>query len=169
MAENSSLMAASLLTSGFNQLSSGYSESRAAAAAAGSSKSAADLNTMLAGVSAEDAIARGEADVRRIKKSARRMIGSQRAAYAAQGLDPDAGSALDAQSDTAALSEVDVLTARNNAWREAWGFRVEAVESRRRGDFAALSGSARSRASILSGSLGFLSEGMKAEYYRRQP
>jgi hypothetical protein len=54
------------------------------------------------------------------------VIGTQRAEFAAQGVDVGSGSAVDVQKDTAYQGEIDALTLRTNAAREAWGYTVEA-------------------------------------------
>lgn len=54
------------------------------------------------------------------------LIGAERAGAAAHGVDANTGSALDIQSDSATLGELDALTIRNNAAREAYNYRVQA-------------------------------------------
>jgi len=53
------------------------------------------------------------------------MIGSQRAALAAQGADVNTGSPLDIQKDTAQAGEYDAATIRSNAAYEAYGYRLQ--------------------------------------------
>ena len=45
---------------------------------------------------------------------------------AGNGSDVNSGSAIDIVGDTAAASEIDALTIRNNAQREAYGDKVQA-------------------------------------------
>ncbi len=100
-----------------------------------------DYNARLAEQQAEDALARGrEAEgLQRLKT--RVTIGSQRARMAASGVDISAeGSAIDLVADTARLGELDALTIRNNAAREAWGYRTQATDYRMRGDIARTEG-----------------------------
>lgn len=52
------------------------------------------------------------------------LIGAQRATAAAHGVDVNSGSAVDVQSDAATLGELDALTIRNNAAREAYNYKV---------------------------------------------
>lgn len=97
-----------------------------------------DYNASINEIKATDAIARGREaeDIHRL--STRKLIGSQRAAFAASGVDigdPDS-TAVNVFADTAALSEQDALTIRANAAREAWGYRAAATESRSRGRIA---------------------------------
>lgn len=58
-------------------------------------------------------------------------IGMQRAQMAKNGIDIGSGSALNLQSDTAMIGELDALTVRNNALRQAINF------SRQGADFGA--------------------------------
>ena len=54
------------------------------------------------------------------------LIGTQRATLAAAGLDPNSGSPLDLQSDSASLGELDAQTIRHNAGLEAYGYQSQA-------------------------------------------
>ncbi|MDB5405404.1 MAG: hypothetical protein JWL84_316 [Rhodospirillales bacterium] len=54
------------------------------------------------------------------------MEGKVRAAAAANGLDPNQGTPVDLQSDTAKLGTLDALTIRNNAARTAYGYQIQA-------------------------------------------
>lgn len=67
----------------------------------------------------------------------RGLIGAQRAGYAAQGVELDEGTAKAVQTQSAGMGELDALTIRNNAAREAWGYRVGATNSRMGGKYAA--------------------------------
>jgi hypothetical protein len=142
-----------------------YEQSQALKAKASFDKNQADINAKVSLAAADDAIARGEADAAKVKRTARRITGAQRALLAAQGLNPDEGSGLDLQTDTAALSSADVATVRGNAWREAWGLRVQAANYTAGGQFAGEAGSRAARASILSGGLESVQYGIKAGYY----
>lgn len=53
------------------------------------------------------------------------IIGAQRAAYAAHGVDVNVGSPVDIYASTAELGELDALTIRNNAQREAYGYKIQ--------------------------------------------
>jgi hypothetical protein len=57
----------------------------------------------------------------------RGMLGTQRAALAANGIDPNSGTALALQDETVAFGETDAMTIRYNAAREAWGYGVNAT------------------------------------------
>lgn len=91
-----------------------------------SAATAAAYNADVARLQANDAIARGQEDVRRLRQQVAAMIGSQRATFSGQGVMVDTGTPLAVQVDTTEQSERDVITLRNNALREAWGYRTQA-------------------------------------------
>lgn len=115
-----------------------------------SSARTAEFNAQMEELRARDAERRGDEAANRHRLQVTRMISSQRAALAAQGVDVEAGSALDVQIDTAALGELDALTIRNNAMREAFGYRAQAIDSRRRGRLARAEGVSGAANTILT-------------------
>jgi hypothetical protein len=89
-----------------------------------------DFNAAALEGQATDAIARGKQTEGLFRKQLRGVIGSQRASFAAQGVEVSSGSAEQVQEDTAYQGELDALQIRTNAAREAWGFQVEATGER---------------------------------------
>lgn len=87
-------------------------------------------NATLADQQAADTIARGREAEMRQRTATKGLIGSQRAALAASGVDITSGSAADVQADSAYLGELDALMIRNNARREAYGYQVQATQDR---------------------------------------
>ncbi len=77
-----------------------------------------------------DAVERGREQEELFRKQLRGFIGSQRASYAAQGVEIGEGSPLEVQMDTARQGELDALTIRVSAAREAWGFQTAAQGER---------------------------------------
>lgn len=75
---------------------------------------------------ANDSIARGNIEADTYRQKVAGLIGTQRAAQAANGgvVDNDTNALL--QQDTAQFGELDALTISNNAAREAYGYRVQA-------------------------------------------
>lgn len=94
------------------------------------------INAELADRAAEDAVARGRETANRSQANTRQLRGAQRATLAAQGIDVGDGSAADLGLETEQLGELDVLTIANNAQREAFGFKVEAVNYRNQATLA---------------------------------
>lgn len=108
----------------------GEAEQRAAESEAG----LLDYNADVAELQAKDAIERGAEEESRFRQTIRGTIGAQRAGIAAGNVDVGFGSSADVQADAAFLGELDALTIRNNAMREAWGYKVQAVDIRKRAE-----------------------------------
>ncbi len=104
--------------------------------AAESSAALADYNAAVADIQARDATQRGTEEESKFRQGVDVLIGSQRAGFAAAGVDVGFGSAVDVQADAALLGELDALTIRTNAAREAWGYKVEATDLRERARIA---------------------------------
>lgn len=131
-------------------LAGGVSQSRAINAMGDYQKSIFDTNARFSELRAEDAIKRGDKEAQNVQKQAKRLIGSQRATLAAQGIELDEGTALQIQEDTAELGAADAMTVRNNAWREAWGFRAQALDFRSQGKMAKLGARNRAASTLLN-------------------
>jgi hypothetical protein len=82
-------------------------------------------NSQIATWQAQDATQRGQIEEQRQRLATARLRGSQRAAMASNGIEVGSGSPLDVLMDTAQLGELDALTIRSNAEREAYGFRSQ--------------------------------------------
>lgn len=99
-----------------------------------------DLNAGSAEQQRADALARGREAENRSRADTRGLIGAQRAALGASGVDISSGSAAQVQADAAAQGELEALTLRNNARREAYGYQVEALNLRTRADLTRRAG-----------------------------
>lgn len=115
---------------------------------------------------ANDARARGAIAEEKTREATGQRLGTQTAALAAQGTDLS-GSPTDILTDTRKAGELDALTVRNNAAREAWGYEVQGSNA---GASAALSGSFQpsylgAGASLLSGASGLGDKWAKFQYY----
>lgn len=84
-------------------------------------------NAGLAGMQARDAIQRGEINASNQRIRTAQLIGTQRAAMAANGVALDEGSPLRVLDDTAFMGEKDALTILDNSNREAWAIRNQAT------------------------------------------
>ena len=120
--------------------------------AAGSVTRQADYEAQLYGTNAdladrqsEDAIARGHEAEMQQRGATRQLTGAQRAAYGAQGLDMSTGSPAQVIAGDEALGELDALTIRNNAMREAWGFKVQAANYRHQGTMTQMAAANQAR------------------------
>ncbi len=111
----------------------------------------AKVNAGISDRAASDAIARGSLEADQQRDYTQQVIGGQRAGFAANGVDVNTGSAGIVQNDTAALGELDALTIINNAAREAYGYRVQAMDQRQQGKLARYQGNMAAAGSILGG------------------
>lgn len=126
-------------------------------------KSLGQQNARFADLSATDALKRGETDAADAAGETERLIGSQRVALAANGIDPnDKGTASLLQQDAAAAGAREVLTIKNNAWREAWGYRVEALNATSKGEMANMYARQQAKDTLISGGIRALNQGSSA-------
>lgn len=115
-------------------------------------KRLAGFNAGVAEQQAQDALDRGREAQDQLRSGVRKLVGSQRAGFAAQGVSlADAGSASEVEADTYAMQQQDLERIRVNAAREAWGFRVQAENYRRGGQAQAQQGTAAAAGTILAG------------------
>lgn len=147
-------------------------------------RSVSSTNASILDAQANDAIARGDTaaaealragnvSASNIKKDAKKVSGSQRAALSAQGIDVSSGSASDVLSETQSqaeqdfnrtkyFSKLDAITIKNNAWREAWGFKTESANTLFSGNMARSVGDLRSSNTLLTGGLKAFAYGVDA-------
>jgi hypothetical protein len=108
-----------------------------------------NINAGFADVQAEDAVARGAEQEQRFRTQIKQQIGTARASYASQNVDVGVGTPVDVQASIAYMGELDALTIRNNAAREAWGYKVEAYNHRMQGTLDRYTGNVSSVSTIL--------------------
>lgn len=108
-----------MVAQGAGAVSSAYGSYTSAKA----SKAAAGYNAAVNDLKATDAITRGEQAVVQQRMQVSQLKGSQIASMAANGVALDGQSALDIFASTDALAAIDEATTRQNAQREAEGYR----------------------------------------------
>lgn len=108
-------------------------------------------NAAIADQQAVDAMRRGAIEEEEQRARVRAVLGAQRATMGANNVVSSSGSPLGLLADTAQFGELDALTIRNNAAREAYGYRVESMNARNRGQLARRQGSLGAASSILAG------------------
>lgn len=90
------------------------------------------FNAGVAEQQAADALILGREAEDQLRSGTRKLMGQQRAGFAAQGVslnDVDS-SAVDVEEDTIKQRDRDIERIRLNAAREAWGYRVQAMNYR---------------------------------------
>lgn len=143
-------------------------QGQAAKAAGKYNQQVAEMNAELSERRAQDALERGAQEEQRKRQEVARIMGAQTAAMAANGLDITFGSPLDTLIDTATLGELDALTIRTNAYREAYDFRVDAVNQRAGGTLERMKGDATAKGSYLEAA-GTILTGAGKYYEKRNP
>lgn len=159
------MMAGSMAGQSVSSFGTAYSQSEAMRSQGDYQARMAEANANLANIKALDADQRGNLAANRLDMQTTRMIGTQRAGLAAQGVDVDYGSAAAVQKDTATLGALDALTIRNNAWREAWGYKTQALNDSYSGKFAKMAADSDADNTLLTGGMKMASYGMQAGYY----
>lgn len=108
-----------------------YMSSQNAAAAAKKQQDynaqVADNNQVLADRAAKDALARGATADQQKANATNALLGRQRTAFAANGVDANSGSAVDLESDTASAGALDQLNISASSQREAAGYNQQSL------------------------------------------
>lgn len=125
-------------------------QGQAAAASARYNAKVADMNAQISERRARDALERGKLEEQKKRTQVQQVIGRQKAAMAANGVDVGFGSPLDVLVDTATLGEVDALTIRSNTAREAYDFKVQAANGRADANLSRMNASSASTAGFLN-------------------
>jgi hypothetical protein len=118
----------------------------------------AEINARVAESQARTELLAGQRREQASRLSTAQLKSSQRTALAANGVDLGEGSAVELQTSTDLMGEIDANTIHANAVRSAWGYRTQATNSTndaimRRGAAAGIS-PGMSAASSLLGSAG---------------
>lgn len=102
-------------------------------------------------IAAADAIQRGDIEEANARTRTRLLIASQRSKYAASGVELGTGTPLQVTADTAALGELDALTIKNNAQREAWGYVGQSADFARKSELIRLANRNNQGSTVLTG------------------
>jgi hypothetical protein len=148
-----------------------YSQSEAQKAQGDYQKQQSYLNASLADRQAQDAIERGRTEAGASKRRTNDMVASQKTAAAAQGLDVSTGSPQETMASTEALGAVETMNIKTNAWREAWGFKSQAINDRTSGDMAEISAAGAAKQTLIAGGMqaaGYGAQGVNAYQKRGQ-
>lgn len=164
MAANT-MMALASGTQAISSAGSAYAQSQATKAQAIYQKQQYQTNAELADLQSADALNRGAKNASNIEKSVKQTVGAQRVDAAAQGLDPNTDTAASLESGTETLGALDALEAKNNAWKESFGYQMQASNATGEGNMAQLAGNNASRNTLITGGLQFFSHAAEAGYY----
>lgn len=164
MSGTEGLLAASFASQGVSSIGQAYSSFQAYQIQNDYQKTVTELNNKISAFQSEDAIRRGEESVDLYEQQVNQVIGAQRAAFAAQGIEVDSGSAAVIQSDTKAIARQEVLKIRNNAYRESFGYKIQSVRENATGQFASIGANLSATNTLLTGGVSALSSGIAAVY-----
>ena len=163
------LMSASYGASAITSMGTAVNQATAAKTAADYARRTAEMNQKSAMVQADDAIRRGRRAAGEIRRQGAQAVSAARADAAGQGVIVDAGSSAALQADIEANVAVDALTIENNAYREAMGYKAQALDFEYRGKFANMGGRYESRNTLITGGLRSVGQAGMSYYYAKNP
>lgn len=126
----------------------------------------AGQNAIYAEQRAKDALERGQIEEERVRKEGTLVRKGQEARYGAANIDVGFGSPLDAIISSATQAELDALTIRSNAAREAEDYEKEAWNYRSGATLARMEGKAAKKAGVIGAFGSVLSGGAEIYKYR---
>lgn len=145
------LVIGSALLGGVVQTVGSIQQGNAAKAQADYAAGVAANNAVLAQRAAQDARDRGAVEEARKRQETRQLIGRQNAVLAGNGVLVNQDSALDLTADSAAFGELDALTVKSNAQREALGFETQGMNFQNEASLNRLRGANAQQAGIMGG------------------
>jgi len=145
---------------GISQVGETYAQYGALTAQDKYQKAQADIAQRRLNLQAVDALARGDEAAGIINRKTAMVRGAQRSGFAGQGVAPDSGSPGAVGAETQLFGTLDALTARNNAWREAWGLRSEALDVANESRMKSLEANTKRRSTIVTGGLNAVQSGL---------
>ena len=125
------LQSLSMLLSGVSGVTSAvgaFTGGRAQADAAAYQAAVARNNQTVAESNAAYALQAGKIAEQAQRQKTAQLVGAQRAQMAASGVDISSGTPLNLQQSQQQVGELDALTIRNNAMRQAYGYQVQASD-----------------------------------------
>ena len=115
----------------------------------------ANNNAQIQRHNAELATQAGGEEARQIALRGAAMVGAERAAAGASGIDPNSGSTLDVQSAQSMQTSLDEVTTRSNAALKAYGYNVAATSDVAQGQLDQMAGQNQAISSIMGGASQF--------------
>lgn len=137
-------------------------QGKAANASAKYNAQVADMNAKISERQARDAVERGAIEEQQQRMKTSQIIGKQKAAMAANGVDLKFGSPLDTLVDTATMGELDALTIRANTYREERDIRQQGLNSQSQAGLLRAEGAAAKSAGFMNAFGTILGGGSKA-------
>ncbi len=101
----------------------------------------------------ERALKKGNKESQGYLNKVKQMIGTQKTAYAAGGVEVGYGSAKKIQDETYEIGQEDARTIQNNAFLEAMGYRNQAFNQSQQGRIAQISSNQEAGSTLITGGL----------------
>lgn len=120
-----------------------------------------EFNARMAERNAVDAIERGNEEALSYRKKVNSLIGTQRANAAAQGIAVDFGSVEQNVEQTYEFGQEDARTIKNNAWKQAFGFKAEAAQHRISGMIGQIQADSQRTNTLIGGGLRAAQTGLR--------
>lgn len=133
---------------------SAYQQAGAISAQNEFSKAMTEINIRRANIQKQDALDRGANAADKYRTNVKKLVGSQKVALAAQGIDISSGSAAEIMSQTEELGNADAQTIEMNAFREAMGYGMQATDYRANQIMDNAASQTRRTTTLLGGALG---------------
>lgn len=140
-------------TSAIGALGSAYSQAQATKARGDYASAVANTNARIANLEADQTIAAGDVAASRKNLETRQVVGSIKATQGASGIDVSTGSSAHTRISTEFAGKMDEMTIRNNAARQAWGFKVQAMNDSFEGQMTKMTASNQAQQTLLTGGL----------------
>jgi hypothetical protein len=141
------------LVMGLSSVGGGIAQSQALKAQGKYAQRVGEINAANAERAADDSIKRGDKAAENARRDVKRVVADQRTATAAQGVEVDSGTAGDIMDETLEIGEAEARTIKSNAWREAWGFKQQAINATTEGKIASIAAENNARATLLTGGM----------------
>lgn len=149
------------ILAGLSSISGAYSNSNAQRDVANFKANQLNLNAEAANLQADSTIRAGNEEAGLVGKKVAQTIGQERASAGSQGVVADTGSAANVQKSNQVEGAMSENTIKSNAWRQAWGLRVEASNYESESAMTRLEGQQESNNTLLTGGLNALGDVMK--------
>lgn len=133
------------------QIIEGYNKGRSLQIQADFDAQQQDFNAEQLLVQRKDLLENSEKQADLIEREAKQIVGTQKAALAAQGIDLGSDVAGLLEEDTRFTAREDVLATRNNAWRQALGLEIASDDLKIQAKFTRLTGKSQRRQAITQG------------------
>lgn len=146
---------------------SAYNQANAKKTEAEFTQSQYKVNAKLASAQAQSAREEGDIQAGHMAAQTKANVAKQRVAAAATGADVNSGSALDLQSDTQWQGAQNAITIKNNAWRQAWGYNIQADNYKTQATFTGIAGQNEYNNTLLTGGMNaasFATQGTQSYY-----